>query len=341
MLFRDTKRRPVEERGPQNLPIANDLKIKRVYQTEPIDISSWAYMRALRGIGRTKKQYAVNSYVEVYRMQENVYGLLTENADGMGDPWMYLVVGTEKAMLIDTGFGIGDLKGLCDELTGGKELIVVNTHGHPDHAYGNAQFEKVYCHEYDAGMLKHQNTGMWDYLFEDGDRKALPIWAEFEESDIIPYKPYQVIGCADGFCFDLGDGHEVELIHLGGHTAGSCGFLDKKNRCFFAGDDIINMRVGVFGGFGNAPHKEQCTISTMRNAFEALAKRLDEFDYVYPGHFVTKLENTAVTAMLEACNAICADPVGNASFVKDSPRGKQYFRAVEGLGTISYKETSV
>ncbi len=43
----------------------------------------------------------------------------------------------EKALLIDTAFGLGDIKGLADYLSGGKELVVVNTRPHPDHGFGN------------------------------------------------------------------------------------------------------------------------------------------------------------------------------------------------------------
>lgn len=337
MLIRDTKRRPEAERCRQNINIENSLAVKRVYQVEPIDISSWAYMRALRQIGATKRQYAVDPYVEVYEMQPGVFGILEESLDGMGDVWLYLIVGEEKAMLIDTGFGLGDLRGLCEELCGGRELVVVNTHGHPDHAYGNSRFERVYCHEYDVEMLKGQNSHTWDYLFEDGIRGGRCIWAEFDEKDLASYKDYEIVGCPDGFCFELGGGHEVELVHLGGHSPGSCGFLDKRSRCFFAGDDIINMRVGVFGGMPGSAHSDMCTVGTMKKNFEALAKRLDEFDHVYPGHFVTKLENSAITAMLEACTAICADPAGNSTFTRNG----QYFRYVEGLGTIAYRKESV
>jgi hypothetical protein len=46
----------------------------------------------------------------------------------MGAPWMYLVIGHEKALLVDTSFGLGNLKGLVDEITGAMEVIVVNTH---------------------------------------------------------------------------------------------------------------------------------------------------------------------------------------------------------------------
>ena len=74
----------------------------------------------------------------------------------MGDPWMYLITGPEKALLIDTSFGIGDLRGLVDEITGGMPTIVVNTHASVDHSYGNFQFEKVYCHEYAVPYLQKQ-----------------------------------------------------------------------------------------------------------------------------------------------------------------------------------------
>lgn len=44
---------------------------------------------------------------------------------------------------------------------------------------------------------------------------------------------------------------------------------------------------------------------------------------------------------VDACNAICEDPIGNSTFCKDGPRGKQYFQFVEGLGVISYQESCV
>lgn len=341
-MQRDTYRRPKKERCPQNLPINNELKIKRVYQTEPIDVTSWAYMRALRQFGSTKKVYPVDPYVEVYQLQPNVFGLLTENADGMGDPWMYLVIGPEKAMLIDTGFGIGNLKGLCEMLAPGKKIIAANTHGHPDHAGGNAQFGKVYCHEYDVPMLEAQNPHMWDYLFEHGDREqGQCIWAEFDRADIIPFCPYEIVGCSDGHQFDLGGGHIVELIHMGGHTSGSCAFLDYGTDSLFTGDNLLSMRVGVGAAPADAPHAEAMTIGTLRTAFEHLSARKSEFAHVYPGHFATDLENTSVDAMLEACSAICTDPVGNASYQAETPRGTQLFRYVEGLGIIACSEQNV
>ncbi|MGM9521019.1 MAG: MBL fold metallo-hydrolase [Oscillospiraceae bacterium] len=335
---RERSRLPVQQRCPQNAPIRTLMRDRRVYELEPIDATCWAYMKLLREGSESGRVYDVDPFAEVYKFRDNVYGILTESADGMGDPWSYLVMGPEKAMLIDTGFGIGDLKGLVDEITGGMPIIVVNTHCHFDHAYGNSQFDKVYVHEYEAPVVETLDEHIWDYLFDDNGQG---IWFDFERGDIVPFKKYEVVHCPDGYTFDLGGGHEVELIHMGGHTAGHAGFLDKKDRIFFAGDDLISMRVGINGPKPGTFHGECASVTELSKNYERLACRLGEFDHVFTGHFVTDIESSAVLSMCKALKLILEDPTGNATMIKDTPRGKQYHRYVEGLGTIAYKLESV
>ena len=61
---------------------------------------------------------------------------------------MFLLIGTEKAMLIDCGMGIGDLRGAVEMLTD-KPLIVVITHGHIDHTANARQFDEIWIHPKD------------------------------------------------------------------------------------------------------------------------------------------------------------------------------------------------
>lgn len=330
---KERTRLPKEQWPRQNLPIKNETKIKRVYQKEPIDESCWAFMKLLRETNKTKKLYDVNPYAEVYQFRENMYGLLIESADGMGDAWMYLTIGPEKALLVDTGFGIGDLKGLVNEITGDMPLIVVNTHGHFDHAYGNCQFDRVYCHKYEAPSLISQNEHIWDYLFEDNGRC---IWAEFDRNDIVPFKEYEIVACPDGYIFNLGGDYEVELMFMGGHSPGHAGYLDKKNRILFAGDDIISMRVGVGNARPGMPFGEYTKVTSFRNQLEKIVKRIDEFDHVFPGHFICDLESSVVANMLKACNEVITDPENSYTSVRETPRGITYTKYVEGLGVLSY-----
>ena len=77
-------------------------------------------------------RYEENPFVEVEKLADGVWSLLSPG----GCPTLcYLVEGTEKAMLIDTGFGVGDTKALCERLTD-KPLVVVDTHSHGDHILG-------------------------------------------------------------------------------------------------------------------------------------------------------------------------------------------------------------
>src|SRR5580765_436826 len=70
-----------------------------------------------------------------------------------GSDNIYLVEGNDKAMLIDTGLGVARLSAFVKTLTT-KPLIVVNTHGHPDHAGGDFEFKAVYANSADFSSIQ-------------------------------------------------------------------------------------------------------------------------------------------------------------------------------------------
>lgn len=250
-----------------------------------------------------RKIYEIDPYVAVHPFRENIYGLFTHNCDFAGDVWMYLIVGPEKAMLIDTAFGLGDTRGLVDFLADGKEVIVVNTHPHPDHAFGNCRFDKIYCHKYAVPELKKQNGHLWDYLTdENGNHK----WLEFDEKDLPVYKPYKIIPCEDGHIFHLGSGYDVELKWVPGHDESHSMFLDKKARILFAGDGMCAHISGEGSGWKEGhPYGMYNNLECYRRELSKLAARLDEFDSVFPCHFNVDLPAKAlIPAILEACDAM-------------------------------------
>ena len=113
----------------------------------------------------TLKQFypEINPYAEVYKFREDVYCIFY---DGIrtAEMWCYLIDGPEKALLIDTAFGLGDLKGLIHKLIGDKEVIVCNTHAHVDHISGNSHFDKVYCHYADQKTIQEHQGNAEDTL---------------------------------------------------------------------------------------------------------------------------------------------------------------------------------
>ena len=321
-------------------PIKSELKSRRIKFDAPQNQISWAFMKELRENNKTRTVYPINPYVEVYQFRENLYELFTENLDGAGDVWMHLIIGPEKAMLIDCAYGLGDTKGLVDKLTGGKPLIVVNTHEHYDHAYGNCRFNQVYCHEFLVPYLQAQNEHMWDYLFDDyGDN----IWLEFDKKDLPKFKKYEIVGVKDGHNFNLGGDYNVELIFTGGHSAGHAAFLDKKGRIFFPGDNVCSDVSGC--GSVNitrpGPHGENTSLKVYRDSVKRIVDRIDEYDYVFPNHFMNNIENSLMPNILEACDAILANPEGCDYKVEKWAKNAaepavRYFKYIKGFSTIAY-----
>ena len=79
----------------------------------------------------------------------------------------YLVIGSEKACVIDTMNGYNDLYRAVRKITD-KPVTVVNTHGHPDHIFGNMYFEEAYIHPADAELARSftEHQGFVDFCRE-------------------------------------------------------------------------------------------------------------------------------------------------------------------------------
>lgn len=316
----------------------SEVKTNRTLYREPENPVRWAYEQLLRTHDKTKKIYPVNPYAEVYQFRDNLYGIYTESLDGMGDVWSFLIIGPQKALLIDTGFGIGNLKGLCDELTGGMEIILVNTHSHFDHAYGNFPFGRVYCSEYEVPLLQSKNNPhIWDYLFDQNGRG---IWCDFDRNDLVSWQDYEIIGVPDGYCFDLGDGYQVELVHMGGHTPGHAGFLDKRNRILFPGDDCCYGNISIGAAMEkDCAFREQATVTALRANLNKLIQRRNEFDCLFPSHGVVDAGPIMLNNLMEACDRVLADPEHPSEIFEEEFDGKkhvQYRQYVYNSGFLCY-----
>lgn len=282
-------------------PIKSELKSKRIVWDEERAIR-WPYYKILREYSTLKQFYTeIDPYVEVYKMRDNVYACFSESLDGAGDVWSYIIDGPNKALCIDTGFGIGDYKGLIRKLVGNKELIIVNTHAHYDHAYGNCQFDECFCSNAEVvRMQKKNNSHIWDYLFnEDGSCK----FTEFDKKDLVKWKDYKITGVEDGHIFNLGEDYNVELVLLPGHTPGQCGFLDCHHHIIFTGDTG-----GICDAVKGEPYPENCTVEALHDALVKLEPRFDEIEAVFPGHGMLDQTGEILRYLLNATNAILKDP---------------------------------
>ena len=325
-------------------PINGKSKAKRLKWGAPQNIISWAYMKELRE-HHPCTIYDCNPYVEVYRFRDNLYGLFNQNNDGAGDVWMYVLIGPEKAMVIDTACGLGKQRELVEQIIGDKPYYVVNTHLGPDHSFGNIQYDRVYCHEYEVENIKGRvKPGMFDYLFDENGEN---IWLKFDREDLPEYKDYELIGVPDGYIFNLGEDYDVEVVWTAGHAAGHAMYLDKKDRLLFAGDDVCSDVIGCGGGPRPGMHYTQYTnIETYRDCLARLVERIDEIDYLFPGHFIVNLESRVLLDILDTLNSIVDDPEDYDFAVEHvggqgGPSQKRMHKYVKGFSTVAYTENGV
>lgn len=258
--------------------------------------------------------YEIDPYVEVFRLRENVWAINVPCTHKMGDNWVYLVEGPERALCIDNGYGIGDLKGLCELLTG-KEVLCAVTHSHGDHAGGNPQWDEIYSHTVCADILEYQMgwyEEWWNRFNHRGTEFHRPY---YDEADVIPYKPYKAVHMQDHDVINLGGDYDIELIHFGGHAPGSSVFLDKKSRVLYSGDSFFGttmhgcgLGVGLHSPELGVPHPECMGLRFYAERLRDFAGRTGEFDAVMPGHGFVDCGAEVVSDTWKAIQAILKDP---------------------------------
>jgi hydroxyacylglutathione hydrolase len=191
--------------------------------------------------------------------------------DDCGQDVIYLACGDGRGLLIDTGWGVGDLRGLVASLTS-LPLTVVNTHGHPDHTFGNGQFARVHIASEDAAFVRdppadEERRWIWGLLLPKPRPIAFEAWALSAAETVVPIK--------GGHVFDLG-GRRIDVISVPGHTPGSIALLDSEMGTLFAGDSVHSGATWL--------HLDESTSLSVFRASLRRLQALETFDAILPAH---------------------------------------------------------
>lgn len=216
-----------------------------------------------------------------YRIEKlNEQTWCIEEYDETASAYMYLLTGTEKALLIDTGFGTIPLREICEKLTS-LPVTVALTHGHVDHIGGTGAFEEVWLAEEDAELYKiHSQENM---------RRI------FTQDTLFPVKEV----CSHFFperVFKLGD-RDICVVKTPGHSVGSVCFLDKKNRWMFTGDTCCKAHVLLQLEYA-------ATMQEYRRSLQTLIDMEPLYDITWPGHHSKPVEKQVIHDFLTAVDGI-------------------------------------
>ena len=130
---------------------------------------------------------------------------------------IFVLVGADKAMVIDTGSGIGDLRGVIANITD-KPIVLVITHAHGDHVGGLGWFDDYYMNKEDVGKYAMEGVDFRRQYAGFIAQRSGKEYAYNVEEDIRPWpadaNPVRH-DLEDGQTFDLGGGrivtHTAEL----------------------------------------------------------------------------------------------------------------------------------
>ena len=154
---------------------------------------------------------------------------------GLSSTNMYLLVGNERAVLIDSGMGIGDARAAVAAITS-QPCEVLNTHSHWDHTGANALFDETGIHELEAQLLGREHDILPDFLEALRSPAAtdlLPASFDLGTYRVSPNPATRIVH--DGDMIDLG-GRVIQALYMPGHSPGHTAYWDEKGGLLFTGD---------------------------------------------------------------------------------------------------------
>lgn len=248
-----------------------------------------------------------------------------------GTQCLYLLEGEEKALLIDTGYGMGHLREFVEKHTD-KPVIVANTHFHPDHSAGNGEWEEVIVSkgwEIDAPSVEDPTAGPADL-------------------SSFPHPDYRKVIMGDGDKIELG-GRTIEVLKaLPAHCNSTLFFVDKGHDMIFAGDEYESAQTLLYDNSRNpdAPYDVKDRLDNLKKNAERLLELCTEHTYILPNHNGTPIavsylrDYIGLVDAVYSGNAIIEDKL-NHKYIEMDPKAPELCRVRHKSCSIFIKKKEV
>ena len=188
-----------------------------------------------------------DGWFEVIKLPGDVYAF--HEPGHAEDVNSFLILGTSRDLLYDTGMGIASIRHAITEVRQAedlpeRELVVFNSHGHLDHIGGNHEFGTIHAYENDWRTRK----------LVEGIPAGQDIWVEYyrdltppphpppgfspETMSVRPVDKASIRYLQEDDVIDLGN-RQFELIVSRSHTDDSVMLYDRRNQLLFTGDVFV------------------------------------------------------------------------------------------------------
>jgi glyoxylase-like metal-dependent hydrolase (beta-lactamase superfamily II) len=222
---------------------------------------------------------ASNDWFDVHVVEPGVFALVESRQQQEVISW--LIVGTTRALLFDTGMGMRPLQPVVARLTA-LPVTVLNSHTHLDHVGGNAEFTDVRAMP--TSFTRGNMRGKTHAQVADEATPAALCGNTSVGFDPATYRirPWTSAGdVRDGATFDLG-GRTIDVIAVPGHTPDAIALHDRAAGLLWTGDTFYAGPIWLF-----MPETDLDAYLASIGKLAALAPSLRR---VLPGH------NTVVAA---------------------------------------------
>lgn len=261
-------------------------------------------------------------YFKVIKLKNNIYRIYEPKNN-----YTTVILGSEKALVIDNGYGFGNIRKVIESITD-LPLMMVNTHGHLDHTGGNYLFDEVYINpdDIDTYYKYEKEKGLLlTYFNKLYKEKNIQIWPdEFNEENFMKTTTKKFIPLNDHQIIDLGK-RKLEVIKIPGHTIGHITLLDYETGILFSGD-AVSTTLWLFYDNG-------ITLDMYCEYLENLKK------YPIKGILPTHLEEILPVKILDFLQELIKERDPEKSKIFIHPRNGQkaliYKKTVEEIGKIS------
>lgn len=224
----------------------------------------------------------------------------------------YLIIGSNKAVLLDTGLGVANIKNIVDKLTS-LPIQVITTHAHWDHIGNHEKFEKVAVHYLEKEWLVGEfplplKVVKGNLMYKEC---KFPEAFNIDEYNIPKLNKISVFNDRD--IIKLGD-RELEVIHTPGHSPGHICLYDVKMKYLFSGDLIYTGKLDMFYPTTNP-------IDFMKSIQKVAQLPVER---ILPSHYSLKLKNDMIGKIQVALEALYHDN-----------------KLVQGYGRVEYDGFSI
>ena len=162
----------------------------------------------------------------------------------------YMIEGEDEALLIDSGYGAGDIRAFAQSLTDKPLSRICNTHDHFDHTANNSYFDLAYMSRETRELATRPFPSFSGIDFP----RDYPV-KEVTDGDVIPLR-----------------GRDLRVFFIPDHAVGSLAFLDERARILFSGDEFMVHGKALHG-----------SVAHWAQMLEKLMPFRDRFDHLCAG----------------------------------------------------------